>query len=84
MRKQLPFTRFYAVDLADVLAEQGRRQDWLAQQIGVSKPMMSYIISGRRTVSEPVARQISALLGVPFGMHFELSSERQTLSVGVA
>ena len=76
--------RFTGEKLGAVLDAQGRRRDWLAGRVGVSKSFVTHIIAGRRTVSRDVAERIAAELQVPFFMVFEFSAENETTPDEVA
>jgi transcriptional regulator with XRE-family HTH domain len=56
--------RFTATKIGTVLAEQGRRQDWLAEQVGVSGAALNRWIKGRRTIDRATAERIAAVLDV--------------------
>lgn len=58
---------------------QGRRVDWLAEQLGVSKSFLSNVIAGRRSISEADARVLVALVGGDFRVLFELPRGTKTL-----
>lgn len=50
--------------LGRILAEQGRKQTWLAEQAGLSKSYINFVVSGRRPLSRGSAALIAPLLGV--------------------
>lgn len=50
---------------------QGRRANWAADQLGVSKSKLSKVMSGQQTLAAPDARLLAALLGVDFSLLFE-------------
>jgi hypothetical protein len=60
------------VNLAAVLAVQGRKQAWLAERLGVSSSLLCLIIGGAKTVDCARGQQIADALGVPFRMLFKL------------
>jgi transcriptional regulator with XRE-family HTH domain len=64
--------RYGAGNLRAVLHQQGRRQDWLSRQIGVSEALISKVLKGERTLSRAHAERVAAALNVPFFMIFEL------------
>ena len=64
--------RFTAPNLDAALKAQGRTKRWVANQIGVHESMIGHAISGRRSLSEPMAREIARLIGVPFTTLFEV------------
>ena len=76
--------RYNGSRLADLLAAQGRRQDWLAHQAGVSRSLVSRLISGQRTVDEATARRIAAALQVPLFLAFDLPIGDETLQKGIS
>lgn len=75
--------RFSAGNLGAVLREQGRRQDWLSRQIGVSEALISKVLKGERTLSRTHAERVATALNVPFFMLFELR-ERSDSDASVA
>jgi hypothetical protein len=73
MRQQTTSTRYNATpELRPAILADGRRFDWLAQQVGVSKSFLSKVVAGRKTISESDARVLAALLGGRFAVLFEL------------
>ncbi len=66
---------YQATGLKAVLAAQGRRQDWLARQVGVSEQLISSALSGRRNLTREVAERVANVLGVPFFVVFDLSGD---------
>lgn len=64
--------RFGAGNLEAVLVEQGRMQNWVAQQAGISESLISKVLKGQRTLSKPDAERVARVLGVPFFMLFNL------------
>lgn len=68
-------TRYRATELGTVIAQQGRTRQWLAKQAIVHPSLITHLIAGRRTVSEPVAVRIAVALGVPLFLVFELSED---------
>lgn len=75
--------------LSETLVGQGRKGRWLASQVGVSESSISRLMSGKQTVDEGVAKQISLILGTPFFMLFEYaeadnSHASATMEVSVA
>lgn len=61
-----------------VIDEQGRRQTWLADHLGVDQSLVSRILAGRRTVSEPDARLVSNILGAPFSLLWKLAGTSES------
>lgn len=64
-------SRYTSTGLSRVLKAQGRRSDWLATKVGVSKALISHLLTGRRTVSLDVAQRIADALDVPADLIFE-------------
>lgn len=61
--------------LRETIRVQGRMAAWVAEQVGLSRPTMSFVMQGRRTLSEEEAELISSRLGVPLFLLFEYSGE---------
>lgn len=57
-------TRYRAVTLDRELSNQGRRKDWLAEQVGVHPSIISHLLAGRRTADSRLARAIADALNV--------------------
>ena len=55
--------RFTARDIKPVLVRQGRKQRWIAEQIGFTEAHVSNIIRGKRTIDGVRAEKIAHLLG---------------------
>lgn len=68
-------SRYKARQIAQTIREQGRSVTWVARQIGVSRQYTSDVVHGHRTVTEPMARRISGVLGMPFFLGWELSGD---------
>lgn len=49
--------------LRDELSDQERSAAWLSRKIGVSQPLMSFILRNERTISEQKAQLVAAVLG---------------------
>jgi transcriptional regulator with XRE-family HTH domain len=47
------------------LKRRRRNQGWLAEQVGISEPHLSRILTGKRTPSLPIAVKLEAATGVP-------------------
>lgn len=70
--------RFRATpELRRAIQRQGRRLDWVAEKLGVSRTLVSRVVSGERTISEADARVIVALIDGDFGMLFELPPDTE-------
>ncbi|MGB3329184.1 MAG: helix-turn-helix transcriptional regulator [Thermomicrobiales bacterium] len=62
--------RYTGTKIGDVLAEQGRRQDWLAAQVGVKPATVNRWIRGSRQLDRANAERVASALGVPFSLLF--------------
>ena len=58
--------RVTAPGLAEALAQQGRRTNWLARQAEVDASLLSHAMAGRKTLPTPVATRIALILDVSF------------------
>jgi plasmid maintenance system antidote protein VapI len=73
MRQHQAAQRYRATaELRNRIAEQGRQQIWLAEQIGMSKSQLTHVVKQRRTISEVQARILAGILGARLGLLFEL------------
>ena len=63
--------RFTGSKIKIVLLEQGRRQDWLANQVGVSQSTVTRWLKGDLAIRQMHALKIAQTLGVPFDLLFE-------------
>lgn len=79
-----PRFRVRSDEMRSLLYVQGRRQDWLARNAGVSRSLVSHALSGRMTLSEDAAHRIAGSLQVPFALLFELSVDAEAASGGRA
>jgi len=52
--------------LKDILDERGLKQNWLAEQVGITKQTMSNLVKNRYTTSIDIAFKISRVLNVDF------------------
>lgn len=68
--------RVKANGLREQLDARGIKQVWVAQQVGISAPQMSGVLSGHRTIRAETAVQISELLGIPFCLAFKSADAR--------
>lgn len=59
------------------LYRQGRSQDWLAQQLGISRGMLSLILNGKRTPSLRVAVGLQARTGINAANFLHLRGKRR-------
>lgn len=46
------------------LLDHRKSRTWLAQKVGVSRSMISYIILGDKAPSKPLAERIASVIGV--------------------
>jgi transcriptional regulator with XRE-family HTH domain len=81
MKQQI--SRYSGDRIKPILAAQGRRQDWLAAQVGVSQTLISRLLSGKRTVDVDTAKRIANVLQVPFFVAFEFPNGSEMLPNGV-
>ena len=44
--------------LKDWITKEGRKQTWVAQQIGCSPQWLSYVLKGRKPMSDKLARAL--------------------------
>lgn len=71
---------YRATGLAEVMRIQGRRNDWLAQQAGISEATVTRMLRGERRATEEVASKIAAIFHLPLTMLFDLSHESEQVS----
>ena len=72
--------RYRATNLREVIAAQGRKASWVAEQAGISRFLFSHVVAGRRTISGTVAEQVARTLETPLFLLFELSEDTETVS----
>ncbi len=65
--------RYRTNRIGPVLREQGRKQRWLADRVGVHESIVSDWVKGKRTVDAHRAGLIAEILGVPFSLLFDRS-----------
>jgi len=63
--------RYTGTKIRETLHAQGRRQDWLAFQLGVSPATVNRWIKGGRSIDHTNAVKVAQILGVPFFLLFE-------------
>jgi hypothetical protein len=51
--------------LKDWITKEGRKQTWVAQQVGYSPQWLSYVLTGRKPLSDKLARALQDALGIP-------------------
>lgn len=61
---------------------QGRRHDWIASRLGVSKSYLSKILSGQSSVAIGDARVIAALIDGELGVLFDVPGDNDLLPDG--
>lgn len=66
--------------LREVIKQQGRRKNWLAEQITVDPSYVSHVIAERRTVAEHDAQVWAEILGEPFSALWKLVRTSKVLS----
>lgn len=67
-------TSYSGTKIKQVLTDQGRRQDWLAAQVGVATSTVSRWVNGELPIRFDHAQQVAALLGVSF---FDVAESRK-------
>lgn len=68
--------------LRETMERQGRRHDWVAAMVGMSKTEFSHVVAGRRKVNLEQAVKIAAVLGVPVSFVFEFPIGNNSVPVG--
>ena len=53
--------------LKDWIAKEGRKQTWVAQQVGYSPQWLNYVLKGKKPMSDKLARALRDKLGIPLG-----------------
>jgi hypothetical protein len=53
--------------LKDWIAKEGRKQTWVAQQVGCSPQWLNYVLKGKKPMSDKLARVLRDKLGIPLG-----------------
>ena len=57
------------IDRAQILKawieKEGRKQTWVAQQVGCSPQWLNYILKGKKPMSDRLARALRDRLGIP-------------------
>jgi antitoxin component HigA of HigAB toxin-antitoxin module len=51
--------------LKDWIAKEGRKQTWVAQQVGYSPQWLNYVLKRKKPMSEKLARALRDKLGIP-------------------
>jgi hypothetical protein len=53
--------------LKDWIEKEGRKQTWVAQQVGCSPQWLNYVLKGKKPMSDKLARALRDKLGIPLG-----------------
>jgi antitoxin component HigA of HigAB toxin-antitoxin module len=53
--------------LKDWIEKEGRKQTWVAQQVGCSPQWLNYVLKGKKPMSDKMARALQDKLGIPLG-----------------
>lgn len=72
--------RYVSSNLGTVLTEQGRKQKWLAQRVGVSESLIAKVIAGDRSVNARLAGRIAQELNIPLFLLFEFHDRNVLVS----
>jgi plasmid maintenance system antidote protein VapI len=51
--------------LRDWIEKEGRKQTWVAQQVGYSPQWLNYVLKGKKPMSDRLANALQKKLGVP-------------------
>ena len=51
--------------LKDWIAREGRKQSWVAQQVGCTPQWLNYVLNGKRPLSDKLARALENKFGIP-------------------
>ena len=51
--------------LKDWIEKEGRKQTWVAQQVGCSPQWLSYVLKEKKPMSDKLARALRDKLGIP-------------------
>jgi ribosome-binding protein aMBF1 (putative translation factor) len=51
--------------LKDWIEKEGRKQTWVAQQVGCSPQWLNYVLNGKKPMSDKLARVLRDKLGIP-------------------
>ena len=51
--------------LKDWIEKEGRKQTWVAQQVGCSPQWLNYVLKGKKPMSAKLARALRDKLGIP-------------------
>lgn len=53
--------------LKDWIEQEGRKQNWVAQQVGCSPQWLNYVLQGKKPMSDKLAHALQTKLGIPLG-----------------
>jgi len=67
--------------LKDWIEHEGRRQDWVAKQVGVSPQWLNYVVRGKKPLSDRLARALQEKLGVPLLADTKTSDRHDTRKI---
>lgn len=67
--------------IAETLSSQGRKQKWLAAQIGVTESFMSKVIAGHRRLQPQAAARVAEVLGLPLFLLSDFHGAEESFSV---
>jgi hypothetical protein len=51
--------------LKDWIAQEGRKQNWVARQVGCSPQWLNYVLQGKKPLSDKLADALQTKLGIP-------------------
>jgi antitoxin component HigA of HigAB toxin-antitoxin module len=54
--------------LKDWIEKEGRKQTWVAQQIGCSPQWLNYVLKGKKPLSDKLALTLHEKLGIPLSL----------------
>lgn len=66
--------RYSNEKLTEVLKVQGRRMDWLSEQLDIDPSYVSHLKSGAKPITDDIAHRVARILGIP--VSFLLADEQ--------
>jgi plasmid maintenance system antidote protein VapI len=63
--------------LKNWIEQEGRRQNWVAQQVGVSPQWLNYVLKGKKPLSDRLAHILREKLGVPLLPEYQALQHRR-------
>ena len=63
--------RYEAIGLKAALMARGTSVTWLAEQTGIKRQAVSYIVNGTRKADQAKAEKIAAAMNMPLDLLFE-------------